>query len=167
VPLLERLPQHWRDDQGRDTSIADFRGRWVVLTMAYTSCRLICPTTMARLQQLQRDLDSRGQFAEFVVIGYVPASDDPQAWRQYRRSRGLLRSNWHFLTGTPANTATLAGLLGFQYWKYDEHVMHEPRFVIVDERGALALQGGTQPLELLPALIDNPKFADQQSARSE
>ncbi len=144
-PLLERLPQNWRDDLGRDTTLADFRGRRVYLTMAYATCRSICPMTMAHLKKLQAELDARGEAAEFVVVGYDPTLDDPPAWRQYRSSRGLLRENWHFLTGTVATTGELARSLGFGFWKYDRHVMHGYRIVMLDEHGELAEEYGPAP----------------------
>jgi protein SCO1/2 len=136
--LLEQLPQDWLDDQGRDINLAEFRGRRIYFTMAYATCRRVCPMTMAHLQELQSEIEASGQSAEFVIIGYDPAVDDPQAWHQYRRSRGLLRDNWHFLTGTPTTAEQLAHRLGFPFWKYDRHVMHEYRIVIVDEQGKLA-----------------------------
>lgn len=167
LSLLKTLPQHWRDDQGLDTNLAEFRGRWVVFTMAYTSCRLVCPTTMVRLQRLQHEMDSRGLKAEFVVIGYDPDTDDPPAWHQYRRSRGLMRKNWHFLTGTRASTAQLARVLGFEFWMYDRHVMHDLRFVVANESGSLVFQGGTKPLDFLPALFIDRNTADPNRTERE
>ena len=159
--LLERLPQHWRDDQGRDASLADFRGRRVYFTMAYATCRRVCPMTMARLQQLQHEVDASGQTAEFVIVGYDPVTDDPQAWRQYRRSRGLLRDNWHFLTGTPAGTEQFARYLGFRFWKYDRHVMHDYRVVLVDEHGELAAEYGPEGAQLADAPHAHHSPADE------
>jgi cytochrome oxidase Cu insertion factor (SCO1/SenC/PrrC family) len=167
LSLLETLPQHWRDDQRHDFDFAEFRGRRVVLTMAYTSCRRVCPTTMAHLQRLQRELDRSGRTAEFVVIGYDPDTDDPQAWHQYRRSRGFLRSNWHFLTGTPTSTAQLARRLGFEYWMYDQHVMHDLRFIIVDENGSLVFQGGSEPPDSLATILKDGNFAHRNPTRRE
>jgi protein SCO1/2 len=140
VSVLDRLPQNWQDDQGRATHLGDFRGRRVFFAMAYASCRLICPMTMARLQKLQHDIDASGQSAEFVIVGYDPTVDDPLAWHQYRRSRGLLRDNWHFLTGSVTSTAQFARQLGFPFWKYDRHVMHGFRIVVLDEQGRLAVE---------------------------
>jgi len=41
------------------------------------------------------------------------------------------------LTGTPADTERLARLLGFEFWHYDEHVMHDYRIVALGDDGAL------------------------------
>ena len=138
--LLDQLPQRWSDDQGRDVDLGEFRGRRIFFSMAFTSCRRVCPMTMARLQELQREVDASGQSAEFVIVGYDPSVDDPAAWRQYRRSRGMLRDNWHFLTGPATSTEQFAHRLGFTFWKYDSHVMHDYRIVVVDEQGQLAAE---------------------------
>jgi protein SCO1 len=142
--VLSQLPQAWRDDRGREIRLAELAGRSVVVTMAYASCRRICPGTIAHLKRLQSEMDADGKPAEFVIVGYDPSVDDPQAWREYRESRGLTRENWHFLTGTPASTRQLARSLGFRFWKYDRHVMHDYRIVVLDERGALTAEYGPQ-----------------------
>ena len=70
-------------------------------------------------------------------------------------SRGLLRDNWHFLTGTPKTVEQLAHRLRFPFWKYDRHVMHEYRIVVVDEHGKLAAEygsGNRQSLDAPPSV---------------
>jgi len=134
---LAQLPAGWRDDRGQPFDLRTLQGHAVVLTMAYATCHRVCPMTMRRLQQMQRDFDRRGASAEFLVIGYDPERDDAPAWHQYRESRHLTRSNWHFLTGTRAAVEQAARQLGFEFWKYDQHVMHDTRVLYFDERGAL------------------------------
>ncbi|MBS0374927.1 MAG: SCO family protein [Proteobacteria bacterium] len=135
VAGLADLPQRWRDDDGRELVLAALAGERVILTMAYATCHRVCPLTIDALARMQRRLDERGEHAQIVVVGYDPANDDPAAWRQYRRSRHLDRPNWHFLTGDEASTNALAHALGFDYWRYDEHVMHELRALVFDPRG--------------------------------
>lgn len=160
LSLLERLPQRWLDDQGLHTNLSEFRGRRVYFTMAYATCRRVCPMTMERLQQFQKEIDASGQRAEFVIVGYDPMLDDPPAWHQYRRSRGLLRDNWHFLSGSVESTEQLAHQLGFRYWKYDRHVMHDYRVVLVDERGELAAEYTPQTARLVDAAPERTSAAD-------
>ena len=134
---LAELPRAWRDDRGQPFDLRTLQGHAVVLTMAYATCHRVCPITMRRLQQMQRDFDRRGTAAEFLVIGYDPDSDDAAAWHQYRETRHLTRSNWHFLIGTRAAVEQTARQLGFEFWKYDEHVMHDTRVLYFDEHGTL------------------------------
>jgi cytochrome oxidase Cu insertion factor (SCO1/SenC/PrrC family) len=132
---LDQLPQQWRDDRGAPLAFTDLLGHRVVVSMAYTRCRTICPTTIAELQRLQRAFDARGEKASFVIVGFDPDNDDPASWHQYRINRRLERSNWHFLTGSAEATRQFAHQLGFDFWTYDTHVMHEPRLVVFDAQG--------------------------------
>jgi protein SCO1 len=131
------LPRTWLDDRGQPFDLRTLQGHAIVLTMAYATCHRVCPMTMRRLQQLQRDFDRRGTSAEFLVIGYDPDRDDAAAWHQYRETRHLTRSNWHFLIGPRAAVEQAARQLGFEFWKYDEHVMHDTRILFFDEHGTL------------------------------
>jgi protein SCO1/2 len=145
--LLSTLPAAWLDDEGRPFDLRTLQGRRVVLTMAYATCHRVCPVTMRRLQQIQRELDERGGRAEFVVIGYDPEHDDAVAWHQYRAQRHLTRGNWHFLTGTRAAVEQTARRLGFGFWLYEQHVMHDLRIVWFDQHGALVAGGEGTGLE--------------------
>ena len=141
--LLGELPADWRDDRGRSVQLDSLYGQRVILTMAYATCHRVCPVTMRSLEELQRQLDARGSTATFVVIGYDPDADDPQAWHQFRTRRKLLRDNWLFLSGrSNQQVHALAARLGFDFWKYDEHVIHEGRVVVLDAQGQLQLSFG-------------------------
>jgi len=144
---LAELPAAWTDDSGQAFDLHTLEGHAVVLTMAYATCHRVCPMTIRRLQQVQREYDLRGTRAEFVVIGYDPDNDDAAAWRQYRRSRHLTRNNWHFLIGTRAAVEQAARQLGFEFWRYDQHVVHDSRVLYFDERGMLVATGETTELE--------------------
>jgi cytochrome oxidase Cu insertion factor (SCO1/SenC/PrrC family) len=132
---LEQLPQQWRDDRGAPLALTELLGKRVVVAMAYTHCRTICPATIAELKHMQRMLDARGEQASFVIVGFDPDADDPASWHQYRINHHLERSNWHFLTGSRQATRQFAHQLGFDFWTYDTHVMHESRLVVFDAQG--------------------------------
>src|SRR3979411_265902 len=131
------LPPAWRDDRGQPFDLRTLQGHAVVWTMAYAKVHRVCPITMRRLQQMQRDFDRRGASAEFLVIGYDPDRDDAAAWHQYRETRHLTRSNWHFLIGPRPAVEQTARQVGLEFWKYDAHVMHDTRVLYFDEHGTL------------------------------
>ena len=124
------------DDRGQPRELAEWRGRPVVITMAYGACRSVCTTTLRTLDALQAAADRRSIALDFVIASIDPAEDTPQAWADYRRARGLMRANWTFLSGTPAATRVLAHFLGIRVWRYDEHVMHDMRIVRLGPDGA-------------------------------
>ena len=81
---------------------------------------------------------SCGTPIEVVVVSYDPKADSPVSWSQYRRKHRLSRSNWHFLTGTPAGTRQFAEAIQFRYWSYDEHVVHDFRILMIRPDGEIA-----------------------------
>jgi protein SCO1/2 len=137
--VLESLPQVWRDDTDHSFDLNALRGRPVVLTMAYATCHRVCPMTMQRLQRLQESFAARQIDAEFVIVGYDPENDDAAAWHRYRRNRHLTRSNWHFLVGSSQQVRRFASVLAFDFWKADDHVMHDQRILYLDPHGVLQL----------------------------
>jgi cytochrome oxidase Cu insertion factor (SCO1/SenC/PrrC family) len=141
---LGDLPQGWHDDQAHDLALTGLRGHRVVLTMAFAACHRLCPATMDEFKRMQRVVDARGEIVDFVIVGYDPKNDSPAVWHQYRLSRGLTRDNWHFLSGSQTATQQLALKLGFPFWTYDEHVMHESRAVIFDSNGVQRAVLGSQ-----------------------
>ncbi len=138
VTRLDQLPQTWRDELGHPLAFTDLIGQRVIVSMAYTRCHNTCPATFAQLRRMQELLDARGERASFVIVGYDTQDDDPASWRQYRANRHLARGNWHFLSGTTQAVRQLARQLGFKYWNYDTHVMHDSRIVFFDSQGLLS-----------------------------
>jgi len=134
---LDRLPTGWRDDNALDFPFSTLHGHRVVLTMAYASCHRICPMTIDELKHMQNVADARHEVLDFVIVSYDPKNDNPAVWHRYRQSRRLNRSNWHFLCGSREVTEQLARELGFPFWTFDEHVMHESRVVLFDSQGNL------------------------------
>jgi len=135
---LDQLPQQWLDEQGQALALTALAGHRVILSMAYTQCHHSCPATLARMLHMQAQLDARGEQASFLIIGYDPEQDSPASWRQYRANRRLERSNWHFLTGSRENVRELARQLGFEFWIYDDHILHDPQIVVFNSTGMLS-----------------------------
>lgn len=132
---IYQMTATWTDDSGKAVSIANWKGKTVVMSMAYSTCRKFCPLTLARLLEIQKLYDSRKIDAEFIIISYDPINDTWQNWAEYRKTHGLFRNNWHFLTGYQESTKIVSQLLGMDYWLYDEHVMHDFKIVRLNARG--------------------------------
>ncbi len=129
------VPGEWVDDSGASVSLAQWRGRYTVVTMLVGDCTKVCSTTLRRLDELQAIADRRRLAVDFVVFSLDPKSDTPQAWREYRAAHRLARGNWHFLGGSEAATRRVAKLLGVAYWRYDEHVLHDYNIALLGPDG--------------------------------
>lgn len=56
-----------QDTKGRQSRLADFRGRVVAVVFGYTHCPDYCPTTLARLASATRRLDNPPEFMPVFV----------------------------------------------------------------------------------------------------
>ena len=125
------------DDRGWRTTLGAWRGRAAMVTMEYADCRFICSITLQRLKDLQAAADAAGRRFEFVVVSLDPKNDTPEAWTRYRKTRGLERGNWTFVTASADDTPALARLFGVKYWRYDGHIMHDFRVLRLDAEGRI------------------------------
>jgi len=128
----------WTDEQGATTQLSRWHGKTLLVTMAYSTCRQVCSFTLHQLEELQKSADRVGSPIEVVVISYDPNVDGPVTWSIYRRHHHLDRANWHFLTGSVANTRQFAAALEFPYWRYDEHLVHDFKILLIGPDGGIA-----------------------------
>ena len=74
---------HLFDAQGRGRSLADYRGKAVVLFFGYTQCPDVCPTTMAELQGVMQALGPDAERVQVLFVTLDPARDTPDLLAQY------------------------------------------------------------------------------------
>jgi len=74
------------DASGQPRSLADFRGKVVVVFFGYTQCPDVCPTTLTELSEVKRLLVSNGDKLQAVFITVDPARDTPAVLKSYMAS---------------------------------------------------------------------------------
>ena len=74
------------DQHGKTRSLADFRGRLVLLYFGYTFCPDVCPTDLLAIGELIRSLGPRGDVLQPVFITLDPARDKPEIIGAYTTS---------------------------------------------------------------------------------
>jgi cytochrome oxidase Cu insertion factor (SCO1/SenC/PrrC family) len=132
------LTDVWIDDNENPVRLDKWRGRPIIVSMEYSNCRFICSISQRKLQEIQAEADRRKLTIEFVVLSLDPKNDTPALWRQYRKQKDLVRSNWHFLTGSRKATDNAVFNLGVKWWYYDEHIMHELKIIRLAANGEIA-----------------------------
>ena len=81
VDVTWRLGQadfHLTDFNGKPRSLADFRGKVVVLFFGYTHCPEACPTTLADLAQVMRMLGKDADRVQVLFVTVDPERDRPE-----------------------------------------------------------------------------------------
>jgi len=71
------------DHHGRRRTLADFRGKAVVIFFGFTQCPDVCPTSMAELAQARRLLGADGERLQGLFISVDPERDTPELMREY------------------------------------------------------------------------------------
>ncbi len=74
------------DQDGRARSLADFKGKVVVVFFGYTQCPDVCPTTMAEVAEVKRSLGADGDKVQGVFVTIDPERDTGQLLKAYMAS---------------------------------------------------------------------------------
>jgi protein SCO1 len=93
------------DQNGKPRTLADFKGKVVVLFFGYTQCPDVCPTTMAELASVMKELGPAADQVQVLFVTLDPERDTPALLASYvpqfdKRFLGLY--------GSPADTAKVA-----------------------------------------------------------
>ncbi|HUL63843.1 MAG TPA: SCO family protein [Burkholderiaceae bacterium] len=93
------------DHNGNKRTLADFRGKVVLVFFGYTQCPDVCPTTMADMAQVKAKLGSAGDKLQVVFISVDPERDTQALLAQYVPS---FDRSFIGLYGTPDEIARTA-----------------------------------------------------------
>ena len=71
------------DHTGKRRTLADFKGKVVVVFFGYTQCPDVCPTTLATLREVREKLGADGARLQVLFVTLDPERDTPQVLAQY------------------------------------------------------------------------------------
>jgi protein SCO1 len=71
------------DAEGKPRSLADWKGKVVVVFFGYTQCPDVCPTTMTELAQIRKLLGTDGDRLQTVFVTIDPERDTPEVLKAY------------------------------------------------------------------------------------
>ena len=145
----ERLPLDvtFHDETGRDVRLGDFfRGRPVVLALAYYDCPMLCTQVLNGMTGSLKTLSfDAGKDFDVVVVSIDPRDSYQMAAAKkdsYVRDYGRPQTaaGWHFLTGAETSIKPLAAALGFHY-AYDstlQQYAHGAAIYVITPKGIVS-----------------------------
>ena len=71
------------DHTGKPRTLADFRGKAVVIFFGYTQCPDVCPTTMTGMAEAMKLLGSEAAKVQVLFVSVDPERDTPDLLAQY------------------------------------------------------------------------------------
>jgi cytochrome oxidase Cu insertion factor (SCO1/SenC/PrrC family) len=89
-----------RDQHGKMVSLATNRGKVVVLTFLYTSCRDLCPAQAAEIVDAVQRVGAKGVVVYGVSVD--PVGDTPEHVHEWLEDHGLEEAPVEYLSGTKA-----------------------------------------------------------------
>lgn len=146
VEMEDRLPplafSMMSVNENKQVTGADFRGKVVVLEFGYTSCPDVCPTTLANLSRVLRELGTRAKDVRVLFVTVDPGRDTPEDLKQYVAN---FAPQVVGLRGTPNQLASLARRYRVAYSvtpapnPANIEVMHTPTLFVFDREGRTRL----------------------------
>lgn len=131
------------DHDGRRRSLADFRGKLVVLFFGYTHCPDVCPTTLSDMAQALRLLTpEEAARVQVLFVTVDPERDTPDMLKAYVP---YFHPGFLGLHGTPEEVARAAREFRITYRKHTEPgatdylVDHTAGSYVLDTEGRLRL----------------------------
>jgi protein SCO1 len=139
---LYQLENRWIDQSGNDFSLADLKGKPVVLTMFFASCTYACPILVYDMKKIENSIPQRQlNDYQFVMVTIDHERDKPEALLEFAKRYQLDLNRWKLLYGDKDDIMDLAALIGFKYKKEkDGDYSHSNIITVLNDEGEIIHQ---------------------------
>lgn len=153
---LFELKTVWKNQEGQEITLKDFKGSPTLITMMYTSCIHTCPMIVSKVSAINDEIKkAKLKSVKIVMASFDEKNDTPSALKKYMAKRKLSDKEWTFLSPqSQASARELSVLLGISYKKLDnKDFSHSNIITLLDKEGV--------PIAKIDSLAsDNQVFVD-------
>lgn len=137
---LYQLPLTWQSDQDKKIELKEFKGKEVLIAMAYTSCQSACPLIVNKLKSAQRAFKKAKRSIEIVVVSFDSWTDTPAKLHHFREHMGIKDPHWTLLVGDESSTRKLGMLLDIKFGRnpVSGEISHDNKIILLDQNGSIA-----------------------------
>ncbi len=140
------------DAEGKVLTLAEFRGKPLVISPIYTSCPMVCPTTTQHLVKAvsrARKVFGPDQFA-VLTVSFDPRRDTPTRLAAFMNDQNVNLADWRIAVGDQATTERFMADLGFSYRAGAGGFNHVTQTTILDRDGRVHRQvyGDAFPIQI-------------------
>ena len=130
------------DSNARQISMQSLRGKPVLVSLIYTSCYHICPTTTTNLAKIVRMArDALGKESFYVLtVGFDTRNDTPDRMRAFAKERGIDINDWYFVSTSAETIDGLTKDVGFSYFTSPKGFDHLIQLTMLDQNGVVYRQ---------------------------
>lgn len=125
-----------------DVSLSDFRGKVVLIYFGYTFCPDVCPGTLGNVAQALRDMGTKAEDVQLIMVSLDPERDTPEKLAEYM---GHFHPSFIGITGAKEELDEVASLYGIYYQKNEGSnatgylIDHTATLLVLDREGYLKL----------------------------
>jgi len=137
------------DQFGTPISLAQFKGKPVVLTFLYTHCKDLCPLTAEKLHTVMQNLGRDASKVAVLAVSIDPKGDTTTSAFAFSKAHKM-EGYWHFLTGTFNALSPIWSNYNVYADKSDQSVNHSFALYVIDKQGRerIFLNDSFTPAEL-------------------
>jgi protein SCO1/2 len=122
------------DQSGQQISLAQFKGKPVVLTFLFTHCPDVCPLTAERLHSTVLKMGSNAKNVGILAISTDPKGDDQTAAIKFTNDHNM-QDYWHFLMGTHEQLSPVWSAYSIYAQQQQTTVNHTSGLFVIDKQG--------------------------------
>lgn len=130
------------DTRGAKITLAELRGKPLLISLVYTGCTDVCPAIIENLRpaiEIGQGALGANSFTT-LTIGFDARNDTPERMRSFARARAVDLPNWFFLSGDQQTITRLADATGFVIVPSAGGFDHMAQVSVVDADGRIYQQ---------------------------
>lgn len=132
----------FRDRRGEFVSLRDYLGKPLLISLIYSTCFHVCPTTTRHLYNVvkkSRDILGSDSF-NVVSIGFDAVTDTPVMMSRFADAAGIDEEYWWFLSADPETIRAIAEDLGFTFFPSPKGFDHLVQTSVISSDGEVYRQ---------------------------
>lgn len=155
------------DQDGKQISGDEFKGKIHVANFFFTTCPGICPSMTKNLMKIQKEF-SNSDDIKLVSYSVMPWIDSTVLLKNYEKTFDIKNGMWYLLTGSTSDIYELARRSYFAeeragYNSDSSEFLHTEHVLLVDKKGHLrGIYNGTLPLDA-ERMIEDIKILIKES----
>jgi protein SCO1/2 len=129
------------DQHERPVSLADMRGKVVLVSFIYTRCPLpdYCPRMIENFRAVRsRFAPEMDRDLVLFTVSFDPQYDTPARLAAYARSNRAETPGWHFLTGATAAIDRVCESFGIEHYPDEGLITHSLQTAVIGRDGRLS-----------------------------
>jgi protein SCO1/2 len=137
---IYQLQSSWKDQNGKDADISNFKGKVEVVAMFYSHCTYACPLTINDMKRIESALPKNIQTkVGFILVTFDPKRDTPRVLKTLTLNQQLDERRWSLLSGREADIRSLAAVLGVEFKKKSNgDFLHSSQITVLNSEGEIA-----------------------------